>query len=218
MFVVTQCPPSLNNVNFMNNHWILTPNSILEVFDILYHTPRASGAVVRIETVMAEAWIEVAGRASEAHYLTPGDHDSIHIASKDLFAYEFLKSLRSFHVGHIADPEDRKVVIVHLGNRDGKPRSRQQTKRRAATGCMYSGGMKSLVTGRERGGEPTQYVDRHPRTALTFDGAVLVVSSAITLGLRGTCHTMANQGHPVKGSATDGCYLSFIWLANEAWG
>ncbi|PHJ24210.1 transmembrane protein [Cystoisospora suis] len=127
MFVVTQCPPSLQNVNFLNHHWILSLTNILELFDMFYHTPRASGVVVRIETVMAESWIEVAGRALEAHYLIPSDHDSVRVASKELFAYQFLKSLRSFHVDDIVDPEDRKIVIVLVGSRNGSIRRPEHT-------------------------------------------------------------------------------------------
>ncbi|EPT26845.1 putative transmembrane protein [Toxoplasma gondii TgCatPRC2] len=121
IFVVTQCPDSMERVAFMNTYLVPSKRNFRAVFQALGHTPQASAVVIRIESVMVEAWMEVNGKVTGMQYLTPPAHEALTVTTKDRFGFEFLRRVRELETGDFkADPHGRSVVIAFVGNRKGR--------------------------------------------------------------------------------------------------
>nr|CEL69193.1 TPA: hypothetical protein BN1204_049090 [Neospora caninum Liverpool] len=120
IFVVTQCPDSMENVTFMNTYMLPSRRNFHVLLQALGHTPGASAVVIRIESVMVEAWIEVDGKATASQYLAPAANERLSVSTRNRFGFEFVKRVRELGAEDLtADLRGRKVVVAFVGKRKG---------------------------------------------------------------------------------------------------
>ncbi|PFH35870.1 hypothetical protein BESB_055210 [Besnoitia besnoiti] len=118
-FVVTQCPSAMNGAAFMNTYLLPSSRSFRTLFKAAEQRAGVSAVVVRIQSVMAEALMEIDGKPTSLQYVTPSAHEALNVTSKDRFGYEISERLEDLGAGDFGPGlQGRLFVVVYLGTRN----------------------------------------------------------------------------------------------------
>eukprot|EP00070_Physeter_catodon_P036324 XP_028343218.1 uncharacterized protein LOC114485548 [Physeter catodon] len=120
IYFVTVRPQTLANVAYANVFLVPSAENTRRLLSVVAADPSLSEMVVKVESIMAEAW-KISPQRAHLQYLMPTPQEGLRMAGSVEYVYEFMKTMHKVTQEHVSGEitEGRPGILVYTGMRRG---------------------------------------------------------------------------------------------------